>query len=173
MVSRLGWFVLGVLASIVLLSAGTYAFVRGGGVPMATTAAPLPFEHALARLALRASLKSALRLKNPTPADETNLMAAARVYQRHCAICHGVAGTAPTAIAKGMFPAPPQLFTKDDMITEDPDGEIYWKVTHGIRLTGMPGFENTLTDTERWQTTILLSKADKLPEAVQVALHQN
>jgi thiosulfate dehydrogenase len=170
MTSRLGWFVLGMIGAVVLLSAGTYAFVRGGGVPMATSSAPLPFEHALARLALRASFKSALGLKNPAPVDETNLMAGARVYQLQCAVCHGALGAEPTAIAKGMFPPPPQLLMKHDMVTEDPEGEINWKVTHGIRLTGMPGFENALSDTERWQVTMLLAKADKLPAPVQAAL---
>jgi mono/diheme cytochrome c family protein len=137
---------------------------------MATTAPPLPFEHVVARLALRASFDSALGLKNPRLRDEINLMAGAHAYRQNCAVCHGAPGTEPTAIAKGMFPEPPQLFTPDEMITHDPEGEIYWKVTHGIRLSGMPGFESTLSDTERWQLTMLLANADKLPAAVQVAL---
>ena len=170
MASRLGWFVLGIITAIVLFGVGAYAFLRAGGVSMATTAAPLPLEHAVARLALRASFKSALELKNQRPVDETNLVAGAHVYQQSCAVCHGAPGTEPTAIAKGMFPDPPQLFTPHDMITEDPEGEIYWKVTHGIRLSGMPGFGSTLSDTERWQVTMLLVHADKLPAAVQAAL---
>jgi thiosulfate dehydrogenase len=170
MASRFGWFVLGIVAAIVLLSVGAYAFVRSGGVSMATTATPLPFEHAVARLALHASFKSALGLKNQRPLDETNLVAGAHIYRQNCAVCHGAPGTEPTAIANGMFPEPPQLFTPRDMITEDPEGEIYWKVTHGIRLSGMPGFESTLSDTERWQVTMLVANADKLPAAAQAAL---
>ncbi len=170
MASRLIWFVLGVIAAIVLSSAGAYAFLRGGGVSMATTSAPLPLEHAIARLALHASFKSALGLKNPRPLDEANLTAGAHVYQQNCLVCHGAPGTTPTAIARGMFPEPPQLFTAHDMITEDPEGEIYWRVTHGIRLSGMPGFESTLSDTERWQVTMLMANADKLSRAVQAAL---
>jgi thiosulfate dehydrogenase len=170
MSSRLGWFVLGIDAAVLLAGAGAYAFLRAGGVSMATTAPPLPLEHAVARLALRASFRNSLALKNPRPLDDTNLVAGAQVYQRNCAVCHGAAGTAPTAVAKGMFPPPPQLFEARDMITEDPEGEIYWKVTHGIRLTGMPGFESTLSDTERWQLTMLMAHADKLPAAALAAL---
>jgi thiosulfate dehydrogenase len=170
MASRLGWFALGIVGAIVLGGVGAYAFVRGGGVPMATTAAPLPFEGAMARLALRASVASSLGLKNPRPLDETNLLAGAHVYHQSCAVCHGAPDTAPTAIAKGMFPDPPQFFTAEGMMTGDPQGETYWKVTHGIRLTGMPGFESTLSDTERWQVTLLVASADKLPAAVQAAL---
>src|SRR5436309_14225445 len=170
MASRFVWFVLGIIESIVCVSFGTYVLLRGGGISMATTAAPLPLEHAIARLALHASFKSALLLKNPRPVDETNLIAGAHVYQQNCLVCHGGPGTTPTAIAKGMFPEPPQLFTPRDMITEDPHGEIYWKVTHGIRLSGMPGFERTLSDTERWQVTMLLANADKVSPALQTAL---
>jgi thiosulfate dehydrogenase len=169
MASRLGWFVLGIVAAIVLFGVGAYAFVRGGGVPMATTMAPLPLERAVASLALSASVKSSLGLKNPMPLDETNLIAGAHVYQQTCAVCHSAPGAAPTTIAKGMFPNPPQLFTTSDMVTGDPEGETYWKVTNGIRLSGMPGFASTLSDTERWQVTMLVANADKLSAAAALA----
>jgi hypothetical protein len=34
-------------------------------------------------------------------------------------------------------------------------------VSHGIRLSGMPGFGSTLSDAERWQVTMLLKRADR------------
>jgi mono/diheme cytochrome c family protein len=126
MASRLGWFVLGIVGAIMSLGVGAYAFVRSGGVPMATTAAPLPFERGVAGLALDASVKSSLGLKNPRPLDESNLMAGAHVYHQTCAVCHGSPGTAPTAIAKGMFPNPPEFFTPSNMVAGDPVGETYW-----------------------------------------------
>jgi mono/diheme cytochrome c family protein len=55
-------------------------------------------------------------------------------------------------------------------VTDDPEGETFWKVTHGIRLSGMPGFGSTLSDTERWQLTMLVAHADKLSPAVQAEL---
>ena len=69
-----------------------------------------------------------------------------------------------------MFPAPPQLFETKGMVTDDPEGVTYWKVTHGIRLSGMPGFGTTLSDTKRWQTTMIVAHADKLSPPVQAAL---
>ena len=62
-----------------------------------------------------------------------------------------------------MFPLPPQLFDKDDMVTDDPAGVTYWKVANGIRMTGMPGFGEMLTPTQMWQVSQLLAHADKLP----------
>jgi thiosulfate dehydrogenase len=96
--------------------------------------------------------------------------AVARLYKQNCAVCHGIPGQPPTAMAKGMFPDPPQLFDKRGMVTEDPEGDIFWKVTHGIRLSGMPGFQGTLSDTERWQVTTLVAHADKLSAAVLAEL---
>lgn len=56
------------------------------------------------------------------------------------------------------------------MVTDDPEGVTYWKATHGIRLSGMPGFGATLSDTQRWQVTMLVAHADQLSPAVQAAL---
>ena len=69
-----------------------------------------------------------------------------------------------------MFPDPPLLFEKEEMVTDDPEGITFWKVTNGIRLSGMPGFAKTLSETDRWQVTMLVAHADKLSPAVQAAL---
>jgi len=49
-------------------------------------------------------------------------------------------------------------------------GETYWKIFNGIRLTGMPGFSKTLSETQMWQMALLLANADKLPPAAKAAL---
>jgi thiosulfate dehydrogenase len=167
---RFGWFVLGVVAALVGFVAGAYVFIRAGGVPMETSAKPLPLEKAVARLALRASLGNAAAERNPLPVDDANMLAGADLYKEHCAVCHGIPGRPPTFISKGMFPPPPQLFEKGYMVTRDSEGITYWKVTHGIRLTGMPGFGSALSTTQRWQITMLVARADKLSPAVRAAL---
>lgn len=162
-------FVLGVVVAILIFVAGGYLFVRGGGVSLATTAPPLPLEKTVAKMALRASIGNDKDRKNPLPIDDDNMMAGVKAYKEHCAVCHGAPRLPPTAISKGMFPPPPQLFEKEEMVADDPEGVTYWKVTHGIRLSGMPGFASTLSDTERWQVTMLVAHADKLSPAVQAA----
>lgn len=167
-------FFLGVVITILALVVGGYLFVHSGGVSLATTAPPLPMEKTVAEMALRASIGTAANQKDPLPFNESNIVAGAKVYKEHCAVCHGALEQAPTAISKGMFPPPPQLLEKADMMTDDPEGETFWKVTHGIRLSGMPGFANSLSDTQRWQVTMIVRYADKLPPAAQSVLaHQN
>jgi thiosulfate dehydrogenase len=170
MASRLGAFFLGIIVGIVLLVSGAIVFVKSGGISMETSAPPLPFEEKLAVMALQASLGDAANQKNPLPPDESNLEAGAQIFEENCPACHGILGQPRGEIAKGMFPPPPQLLTTDEGVTDDPEGATYWKVTHGIRLSGMPAFGGALSDTERWQVTALLAHADKLPPAVSAIL---
>jgi mono/diheme cytochrome c family protein len=65
-----------------------------------------------------------------------------------------------TAIAMGMYPRPPKLL-EGKGVTDDQPGESYWKVAHGIRLTGMPGFGKSLSEMEMWQVSLLVAQADK------------
>ncbi len=163
-------FLLGIVTAIVLAIGGVYLFVKSGGVSMETTAPLLPFEQTLAKMAIRASIGNAGAEKNPVPLNEANLLAGAQVFKENCAVCHSIPGGPRSNASKGMFPPPPQLFTTDEMVTDDPEGVTFWKVTHGIRLSGMPGFGATLSDIERWQVTMLVAHADKLSPAVQAAL---
>jgi len=160
-------FVLGVLLTLLALAGGGYWFVHSGGVSMATTAPPLPLEKTVAELALRGSMGNAADKRNPLTFNDGNMLAAVKTYKEHCAVCHGTPERPPTALSKGMFPPPPQLFEKADMMLDDPQGETYWKVTHGIRLSGMPGFGTALTETQRWQLAMLVAHADNLTNAVQ------
>jgi len=49
-------------------------------------------------------------------------------------------------------------------------GETYWKVANGIRLTGMPGFIDSLSTEQMWQVSLFLLDRDKLPPTVLTAL---
>jgi mono/diheme cytochrome c family protein len=68
-----------------------------------------------------------------------------------------------------MAPKPPQLF-KGTGVTDDESWESYWKVESGIRMTGMPGFKDHLTETQIWQVAQLVKNADKITPAVKAEL---
>jgi thiosulfate dehydrogenase len=162
-------FLMGVIATLVVLSATVYLYFARGFAPVATSAPPMPFEKELARLALHARMDKEMPKAVPIEADEGNYLAGARLYLVHCASCHGLPGKPETAIARGEFPEPPQLFS-DKGVTDDPPGETYWKTAGGIRLTGMPAFRESLSTTQIWQLSLLLAHADKLPPSVLAAL---
>jgi len=157
-------FVLGLLVIVLAV----IAYFGLGLAPVAASAPPMPFERRLAGMALHARIAKEAPAQVPIPADETNLLAGARVYHDQCSVCHGLGGQPETAIAKGMFPHPPQFF-KGDTVTDDPPGETYWKAANGIRLTGMPGYKGSLSDTQLWQVSLMLAHADKLPASAKAA----
>lgn len=162
--------IFGVLIGIIIVPICGYMYFRFGYAPVATAAAPMPFEKKMARLALHARIGAEAPKNVPLQSDEPNLTAGAKIYVQNCAFCHGLPNQTPTGAAKGMFPRPPQLFNSDDMVTDDPVGATYWKVSNGIRMTGMPGFNKSLSDTQVWQVSLLLAKADKLPDPTKAAL---
>ena len=165
-------FLIGVVIGISLPFLAAYLFVILGGMPVATKGAPLPLEKFLARKALHAVMDPEAGKSSPLPADEPNFIAGARVYAGQCAVCHGQLGQPESAIAKGMFPHPPELLPPKKGVTDDEVGETYWKVKNGIRLTGMPGYVDNLTDTELWQVSLLRLHADKRPLSAQQILRQ-
>jgi thiosulfate dehydrogenase len=170
MSSCVGWFGVGVLLTVVVLVLGGYILVKSGAISMETTARPLPLEKIVARMALRASIGSAANQKNKLAFDNANMLAGAKIFKQNCAVCHGIPGEPRSAISKGMFPEPPQLFEDREMVVDDAEGVTYWKVTHGIRLSGMPGFEGTLSETERRQVTMLVAHANNLAPPVRAEL---
>jgi len=166
----MGKFILGVIVGMVLLPGMVVLYLVSGYAPVAATDAPFPFEETIAKKALHAKVAREMPKSAPKPADENTLAAGARVYRDNCAVCHGLSNQPEPIIAKGMFPHAPQLLMKDDMVTDDPPGETFWKAKNGIRLTGMPGFGAALSDDQLWQVSQLLADADKLPPSVQQAL---
>jgi thiosulfate dehydrogenase len=138
-------FLAGLIVGVLLLPVLAFLFIRLGYMPVATAAPPLPLERTLAGMALHARIAKEAPKNSPVPATEPNLLAGAALYRTHCAVCHSTPGEPKTAIAKGMFPRPPQLL-EGTGVTDDPAGETFWKAANGIRLTGMPAYRGSLTD---------------------------
>ena len=162
-------FLLGLALGAVLVPLALFEYFTGGYAPVSVTEKAMPFERSLARSALHARIAKEMPKTVPIPANESNYILGAQIYRYQCAVCHGVREGEMTAIAKGMFPKPPQLL-KGKGVTDDEPGETYWKVANGIRLTGMPGFKQSLSETEMWQVSLLLANADKLSDSVKQAL---
>jgi len=162
-------FIFGVIVTIVAIIAGVYFYFSSGSAPVATSAQAMPFEKMLANKALHARVEKEMPKTVPIAADDAAYAAGAQIYRDNCAICHGLPNQPKTGIATGEYPAPPQLF-QGKGVTDDPAGETYWKAANGIRLTGMPAFDKSLSTTQLWQVSLLLANADKLPANVQQTL---
>jgi thiosulfate dehydrogenase len=163
-------FVIGVVVGLLILPLAFGVYVATGRMPAATSDSPMPFEAALAGAGLYARIHREAPTRDVSGDPTAELVSGADVYQKKCAFCHGLPEQPAPPAAQGEFPKPPQLFTADGRVSDDPAGVTYWKVKNGIRLTGMPGFQASLTDQQMWQVTALVARADKLPPEALDAL---
>ncbi|MEO8739214.1 MAG: cytochrome c [Casimicrobiaceae bacterium] len=162
--------VAGVALTLAVAVLGGYALVRSGLIPANADETPGALETWLASASLDATLRrNAPKEQNPVALTEQNLVKGVRLFARNCAMCHGSAEGAASAspVARGLNPKPPQLAT--DGVEDDPEGELFWRIKHGIRLTGMPSFGNALSDEEIWTLALFLKHMNKLPPPVQQA----
>lgn len=160
-------FVYGVITvAVVGLLVAYLGITQGLLIPANADAKPGKLETWAARASLRAILgREAPKLDNPLAPTDANLIGGVKLYAANCAVCHGAADGKASTIAKGLYQRPPQLGT--DGVEDDPDGVTYWKIAHGIRLTGMPAFGHSLTDNQVWELALFLKHMDKLPPAAQ------
>jgi thiosulfate dehydrogenase len=162
-------FVFGVLVGVLLLAGGVYYYFVSGMAPVATADPPMPMETKMANRSLDAHIEKANVPAPPIQTSEDNFMAAAKSYKDNCAVCHGLPDQTPPAIADNMYPHATLMF-KGKGVTDDPPQESYWKIVHGIRLTGMPSFKGVLNDTQIWQLALLVANADKVPSSAKQLL---
>jgi mono/diheme cytochrome c family protein len=160
-------FFAGVLATIVVAGAVGFAAVWFGFVPARADTPPFPGEKWAAHRALDATIDR----EQPQPPypygppTDATLVAGARLYLAQCADCHGSGVGTASLMARGMYVPAPQ-FQKHG-VDDDPAGETYWKIEHGIRFTGMPAFGGLLSEEQIWQITYFLKHgtADLPPAA--------
>lgn len=163
-------FLIGLILGLVILPLGFVAYALSGRMPVAASDRAMPFEAWIAGAGLYARIHREAPTRDVSAYTTDELKSGADAYQKNCAMCHGLPGQVVPTVAQGEFPKPPQLFTVDGRVSDDPPGETYWKVKNGIRLSGMPAFQQTLSEEQIWQVTALVARADKLPPEVMDAL---
>jgi mono/diheme cytochrome c family protein len=163
----IGWGV----ALLVLALIG-FAVIQMGWVPAAADQKPSKLERWAALHALHTAIRrESHELRDRFEASDDNLLKGARIYRANCLICHGAADGLPSAVARGLNIVPPQL--AKDGVEDDPEGETYWKVRHGVRFTGMPAYTGSLSEDELWQVTLFVSHLSRLtagPAAAWLAM---
>lgn len=160
-------FISGVVATLIVIAAIGFVVVKFGLVPASADVPPPKIERILAHTSLDATIaREAPQPPYPYPSSDAAIIAGAKLYTIHCAMCHGSGVGDKSVLAKGLYIAPPQ-FAKHG-VDDDPEGETYWKVEHGIRFTAMPSYKGSLTEEQIWQITYFMKNLpDHLPAAAQ------
>ncbi len=154
-------YIWGCLSVLIALAAGGYWFITSGMMPANADGKPPAIEKWAARASLHATIhREAPQGQNPISLTDENLVEGIHLYAMNCAVCHGASDAKPSNIAVGLYQRAPQL--SDDGVEDDPEGVTFWKIKHGIRLTGMPGFSSTLSDDKIWKITLFLKHMDNL-----------
>jgi len=153
----LAW--LAVLAVVVI--AGVMLLVQGRGV----SARPEPSAiEKRAALFMRGWLTPATYkgLKNPVSDTEENFVAAREHFADHCASCHANDGSGNTDIGRKLYPKAPDMRLPRTQALSD--GEIFYFIENGIRLTGMPGWSTGTPEGEHasWQLVHFIRRLPKL-----------
>ncbi len=157
-------FLLGFILGLLLLPLGVLAYLYFGNVPVAVADEPLVLERSISHRVLDVRIDREAPKSAPLEPSPTNLLIGAQLYRDNCSGCHGYYGQS-SPFGKHLFPEAPQLWAPHSNgvvgVSDDPVGETYWKVRNGIRLSGMPAFNNLLNETQMWQVSVLLANADK------------
>jgi mono/diheme cytochrome c family protein len=138
----------GFAAGVVVAGGGLLALARPG-----TSARNQPgaFEAGMARGLRRvATARKDREARNPVAPSAEVLGRARAHFADHCASCHGNDGRGKTTLGQGFSPAAPDMTLPATQSLSD--GELFFAIKNGIRLTGMPawGGDTREEDEETW-----------------------
>lgn len=121
------------------------------------------------RLAIPSDAKD---LKNPEPRSPDGLHEGMQHFADHCAMCHANDGSGNTEIGRNLYPkAPDMRAAQTQNLT---DGEIYYIIQNGIRLSGMPawGKAGDPNDEESWNLVYFIRHLPSLTSEEEQQMKQ-
>jgi mono/diheme cytochrome c family protein len=131
------------LTLLVLFVAGMLAVLLHGGI--SAKVEPMRVEAVVAGGLRTLGIPAAFRrLRSPVSPSRDGIAAGRDHFADHCAICHANDGSGQTEMGRNLYPRPPDLRLPDTQ--ELTDGEMFYIIENGVRMTGMPGFGNGTED---------------------------
>ncbi len=95
---------------------------------------------------VQARILAGATLENPVPVSEATIATGQVLYDTHCSVCHGANGAGDGLVGQKYTPPPINLTLP--YIQMQPDGQIYYTITHGS--VQMPYYRDSMTEEERW-----------------------
>ncbi len=156
-------YVVWTLAGVGIVAAIASVLMRTEG--FSARAVPTMPERVIARAARRFAIPTGAReTRNPVPFTPGAWSEARAHFADHCALCHGNDGRGNTEMGRNLYPKAPDMQLSDTQRLSD--GELYWIIENGIRLTGMPAWgTGTGVDTDTWKLVHFIRHLSELSEA--------
>jgi mono/diheme cytochrome c family protein len=158
-------FLLGIIFTLLAIVIGVVWMAKSGRINFEADQEASHVERSFAMGAMDAATdRRAPDVKNPLAPTEENITAGAHIYLDHCAGCHGVPSNPDAQFARSFNPPVPEFFRDaPDM----PENQNFYIIQHGIRWTGMPAWNKTLSDNQIWQVVTFMSNIEKLPASAK------
>jgi len=103
------------------------------------------------------------RKKNPLPETDEVVSQGQEVFLGSCAQCHAPDGRGDTNIGRNM--APPAMDLSSPHVQHWTDAELFWIIQNGVRLTGMPAWRSSISDSDTWKLARFIHKLPRLDAA--------
>ena len=156
------------VAVAIVLPIATFVWIGSRGI--SARAEPGTVETVIARTMRRFAMpRSARDLTNPVPKSSVVLAEGMAHYADHCASCHGNDGSGKTGMGIGLYPKAPDMRLAATQSLSD--GELFYIIENGVRLTGMPGWA-TGTDEGKTATWHLVHFIRDLPRLTPEQIEQ-
>ena len=132
-------WLIGILVIGLVIAAAGLAYIRVTG--LSARAKPSALETELARAVRSFAIPGTDRSRtNPVSRSEEAVRAGLEHYADHCAVCHGNDGSGATEIGQGLYPRAPDM--RQSPTQSLTDGELFYIIENGVKLTGMPAWGN-------------------------------
>ena len=155
------WHVMAIVG-VISVVVGVWLWTSGIG----TRTAPGPIETAVSRTARGLMIPAGAReLPNPEPATSENIRSGLEHWADHCASCHANDGSGDTELGRSLYPpAPDMRLAATQNLT---DGELFYLIENGVKLTGMPAWGTGTPEGERdsWHLVQFIRRLPALTEA--------
>jgi mono/diheme cytochrome c family protein len=128
---------------------------------------PSALEAIVARTARKLSIPATRRnSKNPFAPTAEILTEARAHFADHCAMCHANDGSGKTEIGQNLYPKPPDMRQPETQNLTD--GQLYYIIHNGIRLTGMPAWGAPGRDDDSWKLVLFIRHLSQMnPEEIK------
>ena len=149
MKARTGFY----LAVLVAVSFTGMALLKYRGFRASST--PSRVEALVARAARNFAIPHSARVaKNELDLTPDNLQEARTLYLARCSVCHGIDGSARTAMGTSLYPRVPDL--RDAKTQNLSDGQLHYIIENGVQLTGMPAWNGLVPGAGRGPWLLVL-----------------
>jgi mono/diheme cytochrome c family protein len=106
---------------------------------------PTASERMIGRAARHMAIPMAARsMKNPIAMSDAVLAEGRAHWADHCATCHANDGSGKSEIGQHLYPKAPDM--RDAATQTLGDGELFFIIKNGVRLTGMPAWGDAHSD---------------------------